>query len=146
MERLKILIFKVGSRHFAFVSKDVREILDSHGNLKKVFYGGRALKGLMNFEGDVVSVLDAPSILDAEGDGEEPLILLCKEKGMDKGVGITASEMEGMKVIDLSSITSPEEKDAPYIWGLLREEGERVVTLLNLKRLLDYAETKVESL
>ncbi len=147
MERLKILIFRIRDRYFALASSNAKEIVDSYGNLKTVFYGGMALKGLMNFEGDVVSVLDTSFIIDIKEDGEDPLILLCKEKGMERGVGMTISEVKGMKVIMASMINPSQEKDPPYITGFIREEvgeTERTIALIDLKRFLDYAETRIE--
>lgn len=149
MERLKVLIFRVGDRYFAVASKNAKEIVDSYGNLNAVFYGGRALKGLMNFEGEVLSVLSGPFILGIEGEGDDPVILLCKEKEMKTAVGITVSEIKGMDIIDTSKVAPLLEKDAAYISGFIREEDkgeERVVTLIDLKRFFDYADTKIEKL
>lgn len=149
MERLKILIFRIGNRHFGLASKNVKEILDSCGNLKSVFYGGRALRGLMSFEGDIISVLDAPYILDIDESSEDSMVLICKEKEMERAVGMTISEVKGMRVIGTSGIDPSQEDDAAYISGFIREgEGEKemVVTLLDLKGFLDYADTKIERL
>lgn len=147
MERLKVLIFRVRDRYFALASKNAKEIVDSSENLKTIFYGGRGLKGLMNFEGEVVSVLNGPFILGIEEDGEDPVILLCKEKEMERVVGITVSEIKGMDVIDTSKIAPLREKDAAYILGFIREEDKgkgKVVTLIDLKKFFDYADTKIE--
>lgn len=147
MERLKVLIFRVRDRYFALASKNAKEIVDSSENLKTIFYGGRGLKGLMNFEGEVVSVLNGPFILGIEEDGEDPVILLCKEKEMERAVGITVSEIKGMDVIDTSKIAPLREKDAAYILGFIREEDrgkETVVTLIDLKKFFDYADAKIE--
>lgn len=147
MERLKVLIFRVRDRYFALASKNAKEIVDSSENLKTIFYGGRGLKGLMNFEGEVVSVLNGPFILGIEEDGEDPVILLCKEKEMERAVGITVSEIKGMDVIDTSKIAPLREKDAAYILGFIREEdkgNEKVVTLIDLKKFFDYADAKIE--
>jgi len=149
MERLKTLIFRIRGTYFALPSNNVKEIVDSYENLKTVFYGRKALKGLMNFEGDVVSVLNTPFVLDIKQEGEDPLILLCREKGMERVTGITVSEVKGMKVTTVSMINPSQEKDAPYITGFLREEDgemERTVALIDLKRFLDYAETKIDKL
>jgi len=147
MERLKVLIFRIRDRYFALASKNAKEIVDSSENLKTIFYGGRGLKGLMNFEGEVVSVLNGPFILGIEEDGEDPVILLCKEKEMERAVGITVSEVKGMDVIDTSKIAPLREKDAAYILGFIREEDkgkEKVVTLIDLKKFFDYADAKIE--
>lgn len=149
MERLKILIFRIKDSSFAFPSKNVKEILDSYGNLKTVFYGGSALQGLIGFEGDLVSVLNAQFIMDIEGEGDGPIVLICKEKGMEKGVGITVAEVKGMEYADFSRVSPPREGDAKYISGFIGEGEagkERLVTLLDLKPFLDYAYTKIERL
>lgn len=149
MEPLKVLIFRVGDRYFAIASKNAKEIVDSSENLKTVFYGGRALKGLMNFEGDVVSVLNGPFILGIEDDGKDHVILLCKEKEMERAVGITISEVKGMEVIDASKIAPLLEKDAAYISGFVRQEDkgkEKIVTLIDMEKFFDYAYSKIERL
>ena len=68
---------------------------------------------------------------------------------MERVTGMTISEVRGMKVTTVSMINPSEEKDAPYITGVLREEDgemERTVALIDLKRFLDYAETKIDKL
>lgn len=151
MERLKILTFRIRDRYFAFVSKNAKEIIDSYGNLKTVFYGGRALKGLISFEGEVVSVLDAAFILGIKEDGEDPMILLCKEKGMNRPVGITVSEIRGMEAIDTSRIAPMQDQDQDaayaYIVGFIKEEDkdkDNIVTLIDLGKFFDYADSKIE--
>lgn len=147
MERIKILTFRIRNRYFALVSKNVKEILDSQSNLISVFYGGRALKGIMNLGGDPVSVLDTPFILDMKEGGDDPVVLFCREKGMEKGIGIVVSEVKGMDIVDTSRIASPQETDAVYISGFIRkEEGKEEITLLDLKKFLDYADTKIARL
>lgn len=144
MELIKILIFRIRSRRFALVSKNVKEILDSHGTLITVFYGGRALKGIMNLGGDPVSVLDTPFVLDMKEEGDDPVILFCREKGMERGIGITVSEVKGMELVDSSRIVFPQETDDVYISGFIREDdGKKEITLLDLKKFLDYADTKI---
>lgn len=147
MERLKILIFRIRNRQFALVSKNVKEIVDSCVGVKPVFYGGKTLKGLMSFGSDLVSVIDTPLVLGIEGEEQDPMILICMEKGIDRPVGITVSAVKGMDVISMSRVTPSQESDAGYIAGFIKEEenGE-VVTLLDLRRFLDYAETKIEKM
>lgn len=144
MELIKILIFRIRNRQFALVSKNVKEILDSHSTLIPIFYGGRGLKGIINLGGDPVSVLDTPFILDMKEEGDDPVILFCREKGMERGIGITVSEVKGMELVDSSMMVSPQEADNVYISGFIREdEGRREITLLDLKKFLDYADTKI---
>mgnify|MGYP001559655823 CR=1 FL=1 len=149
MERLKILIFRIGDRHFALPSKSVKEILDSSGSLKPVFYGGGALKGMMNFGGEVVSVLNASVILDITDNAGGPMILVCKERDMEKVVGIAISEVREMQLLQISGINPSVETDPPYVSGLIGETDEnsgKVVTLLDLNRFLDFAFTKIDRL
>ncbi len=148
MERLKILIFRIRNRQFALVSKNVKEIVDSCGGVKPVFYGGKALKGLMSFGSDLVSVIDTPLVLDIEGEDQDPMILICMEKGIERPIGITVSAVKGMDVISMSSVIPSQESDAGYIAGFIKEEenGGEVVTLLDLKRFLDYADTKIQKM
>ncbi|MEK7851337.1 MAG: chemotaxis protein CheW [Deltaproteobacteria bacterium] len=149
MERLKILIFRIGDRHFALPSKSVKEILDSSGSLKPVFYGGGALKGMMNFGGEVVSVLNASVILDITDNAGGPMILVCKEREMEKVVGIAISEVREMQLLQISGINQSVETDPPYVSGLIGETDEnsgKVVTLLDLNRFLDFAFTKIDRL
>ena len=145
MELLKLLTFRIGSRSFAIASNNVKEILDSCGNLKGVFYGGKALKGLMNFEGDIISVLESSFVLDLKEDGVSHMILVCKEKGKEKAVGMTITEVRGIKTLVFPQIDAPKEDDPPYISGFIREdEKESGIPLLDLKGFLDYADTKIE--
>lgn len=144
MERIKILIFRIRNRYFALLSKNVKEILDSHSTLITVFYGGRGLKGIMNLGGDPVSALDTPFVLDMKEEGDDPVILFCREKGMERGAGITVSEVRGMEIVDVSKIVPPHETDEVYISGFISEgEGKKDITLLDLKKFLDYADTKI---
>lgn len=149
MERLKILIFRIGDRDFALPSKSVKEILDSSGSLKPVFYGGGALKGVMNFGGEVVSVLNTSVILDIADNAGGPMVLVCKEREMEKAVGLAISEVREMQLLQMSGINPSVESDPPYVSGLIRESDEssgKVVALLDLKRFLDFAFTKIDRL
>lgn len=149
MERLKILIFRIKSRQFALVSRNVKEIMDSCGGVKPLFYGKKALKGLMSFGSDLVSVIDTPLVLGIQDEDRDPMVLICMEKGMERPVGITVSAVKGMDVISMSRVIPSQESDAAYISGFIKEgEGEKegVVTLLDLRRFLDYAETKIDKL
>lgn len=147
MERLKVLIFRIGDRDFALPSKSVKEILDSSGSLKPVFYGGEALKGLMSFGGEVVSVLNAAAILDITDNAGGPMVLVCKDRDMEKAVGLAISEVREMQLLQMSGVNPPVETDPSYLSGLIRESDEnsgKVVTLLDLKRFLDFAYAKIE--
>lgn len=132
---------------FALPSHSVKEIIEGSERLKKISYGGSVLKGVMNFDGELVSILDTPSILDMKEEGEEPIILICKEKEMDSVAGLTVSVIKGMEVIDRSGIKPTHGKEASYIHGFIREAAdgdEGVVALIDLKKFLDHALTMTE--
>ena len=149
MELLKIVIFRVENRHFAIFSKNVKEIIDSASGVNPVFYGGKALKGIMSFGSDLISVLDSHFLLGLGNDRGEQMILVCKEKEMEKPVGITVSAVKGMEIVSLSSVISAQGNDEVYISGLIAEVmggKEIAVPLLDLRRFLDFAETRIEKL
>ena len=67
---LKIITFGVRDRHVAFPASEVREIVDSGNKLKPLFYSrGGAIKGIIEYEGEMISVLDTPNLLDVRSAG-----------------------------------------------------------------------------
>ncbi len=150
MASIKVLVFKVGDRHFALLSNVVKEIIESEKTLKEVFYDkGGALRGLVNYEGDMVSVIDTAWALDFDCQNNEEFILLCKEREMEKAVSITATTVVGMESVDTSKIKGTQDTEKSYSFGFLREgsgRSERIVTFLDLKKFLDYSRIKIENL
>lgn len=147
MVTLKIIKFMVRDRCFALPSNNVKEVIDGYDNVKDISYGGHALKGVISFGGNLISVLDSASIFDIKSNGEEPMILVCKGKGMDWAAAITVSSIKGMEIVESSVIKPSHGDEATYISGYIREKtggGETVVALIDLRKLLDYALTKVE--
>lgn len=150
MALIKVLVFKVGDRHLALLSNVVKEIIESDKTLKEVFYDkGGALKGLVNYEGDMVSVIDTAWALDFDNEDQEEFILLCKEREMEKAVSLTATTVVGMESIDTSKIKGTQDTEKSYSFGFLREgsgRSERIVTFLDLKKFLDYSRVKIDNL
>lgn len=150
MALIKVLVFKVGDRHFALLSNVVKEIIESEKTLKEVFYDkGGALKGLVNYEGDMVSVIDTAWVLDFETEAKEEFILLCKEREMEKAVSLAATMVVGMETVDTSKIKGTQDTEKSYSFGFLREgsgRSERIVTFLDLKKFLDYSRIKIDNL
>jgi len=146
LEPLKIIKFMAGERHLALPSHSVREIVDSGANIKNLSYGGPALKGVINFEGELISVLETACMFDLKEAGREFLILICREKGMEGAVGLTVSAIEGMETIDISGIKPSSGNEAAYIRGFIRETGENVVALLDLGKLLDFALSRIDDI
>ena len=150
MALIKVLVFKVGDRHLALLSNVVKEIIESDKTLKEVFYDkGGALKGLVSYEGDMVSVIDTAWALDFDNEDPEEFILLCKEREMEKAVSLTATTVVGMESIDTSKIKGTQDTEKSYSFGFLREgsgRSERIVTFLDLKKFLDYSRVKIDNL
>lgn len=149
MERLKLIIFRVENKYFAVVSKNVKEIIDSCAGVYPVFYGGKALKGLLSFGPDLISVLDTHFLMDIDDRDGERMIMICKEKDMEKPVGITVTSVKGMDIIPLSGVVPAQENDEVYVSGSITEvmgDKETNVSLLDLRRFLDYAESRIEKL
>lgn len=150
MALIKVLVFKVGDRHFALLSNVVKEIIETEKTLKEIFYNkGGALRGLVSYEGDMVSVIDTAWALDFETEDTEEFILLCKEREMEKAVCITATTVVGMESIDTSKIKGTQDTDKSYSFGFLREgsgRSERIITFLDLKKFLNYSRNKIDNL
>ncbi len=105
MAGIKVITFSVSGRHLALPTKNVKEILRSDRYLKPLFYDqSGVLKGVMELDGQMVSVLNTPFILDIQENGREPIILVCKERGMDRAVGLVVSSVDGIRTVDPSVI------------------------------------------
>ncbi len=145
MEPFKVVVFTVSDRHYAIASSSIKEVNDVEGNIKKVLYDkGGALSGIMSYEGDMISVLHTAKLLDHE-DAEDNHILVCKDKNMDRAVGLITDTIVGMEVLDKEKIKHSQD-EAAYTFGFLKEgEGdkERVVTFLDLSKFLEYVMGRV---
>lgn len=150
MARVKILTFRVRDRFFALPSGSIREITESTKNLKNVFYDrGGALKGLMSYDGDMISVLDTPFLLDIDHAGDESLILVCKDRDQERPIGMLITAIEGMEIIDDTKLKHSQDEEASFTHGFIKEgkgEKQRVITLLDLRRFLDYSSNKIEKI
>ena len=136
------MTFMVRNRHYALPSHSVKQIIENHDGVKKVFCGSSTIKGIIDFEGDLVSILDTPAVLEIVEEGRDPIILICKEKGMEGAAGLMVSAIKGMEIVDSSAIKPAHGSEATYIHGFIREradKSEKVVALIDLKRFLDYA-------
>ncbi len=153
MARVKILTFLVKDRHFALPSGNIKEITESGRNLKKIFYDrGGALKGLMSYEGDMISVLNTPLLLEIDkeaGAATEPLVLVSKEFGSDRPIGLLITSIVGMEIIEDTSLKHSHDEAASYTHGFIKEgkgDKQRVVTLLDLSKFLEYSSAKISKL
>lgn len=142
MERKKFIVFSVRERFFALPSTDVKEIVESDQALKKIFYNrGGVLRGLMDFEGNVISVLDSVSLLEVEEDGVESLVLICIDRAGGKPVGITATAVVGMEMVNSDDIKGSPEDETNFTVGFVKEgrgDKERVITILDLDKFFNF--------
>jgi len=143
---LKVITFSIENRFFSLPSRYVKEIIDNDKGIMTLFYGGKALKGIMPYEGDLLSVLDTAFLLDIESKNE-PFILLCKEKKDDIATGLTISSIKGIEYVEEEEIKQSTNNEAPFISGFVREERRgkvRVTAILNIEKFLKHASGKIQ--
>lgn len=146
MGLLKIITFAIENRNFAFPSGHVKEILDNCEGVMKLFYGGKALKGIMTYEGGLISVLNTPFLLDIESK-KENFILLCKENPGDTAIGLTITSIKGIEYVREEEIKQSTNNEAPYIKGFSRKEisGKVTVTaILDMEKFIKHAAGKIQ--
>jgi chemotaxis signal transduction protein len=146
---LKVIIFTINDNYFALPSKSVKEVVDNDNEVKDLFYGSDAIDGVLSYEGDLISVLNSSFLFNISGDGQEPLILVCRELKEKTVMGITISSIKGIGFIDTSEIKSTQDSEADYISGFIREDsdsGERVTALIDLEEFLKYVSKKIKDI
>lgn len=146
MALLKIITFSIENRYFALPSMYVKEIIDNDKGIMDLFYGGKALKGIMPHEGVLVSILNTPFLLDIESKSEN-FILLCKEKRDDVATGLMISSIKGIEYVEEDEIKQSANNEAPYISGFVRKETAgkvRVTAILDLGKFFNHAAGKVQ--
>jgi len=145
MAGIKVITFTVGGRQFALPTKNVKEILRTDRYLKPLFYNqSGVLKGVMELEGQMVSVLNTPFILGIQGNGSEPIILVCREKGLDRAVGLVVSTVDGIRTVDPSLIKEPQNLKGDFWAGVFEGPEGRKVLLIELGRFLMAALQKIK--
>ena len=167
MKKIKIITFTIFDRYFALPTAEVKEVIDSSESLKTTFYNrGGALKGLMSYDSNMISVLDSGFLFDiadvggadSSGNGSsgngtsagtssnDTLLLVCKEHDMENPVAITITATIGMDMIDPADLKHSQDADAGYSKGFIREgkgASERVITVIDLKRFLEHADGRI---
>ena len=149
MDLLKIITFTINDSYFALPSKWVKEVVDYDEEVKDLFYGSGAIDGILNYEGDLLSVLNSSFFFDIPGERQEPLILICRESKGSTAMGITISSIKGIGFVDTSHIKSAQSGEVDYISGFIRESpetGQRVTALLDLGKFLKHASRKIENI
>jgi purine-binding chemotaxis protein CheW len=138
---IKLVIFNLGERTFAFVGAAIREVLP--GNEQVFFVPGMpaSVEGVMNVRGDIESVIRLHTLLDLVGSHEvkktpSASILLGQGAGMHSGLRVD----QLIDVVDIpqSQIqATPEtlpETLRPFVSGLLEFRG-LAVAVLDLDKL-----------
>ena len=136
---VKLVMFSLGSRDFAFLGELVREVLP--GTEPVYFVPGMpsAVEGVMNVRGDIESVIRLHSLLqlkDQDDKTRHSAILLAKGKKMHSGLRVDCL----LDVVDIpeSQIQPPPESLpehlSPYVTGLLQFK-QRAVAVLDLDKV-----------
>ncbi|MCK5236567.1 MAG: chemotaxis protein CheW [Deltaproteobacteria bacterium] len=160
MAKIKILTFLINDRYFALPSASIKEILDSEKSIKQIFYNrGGALRGLLVYEGDMISVLDTEILLDIASNGNgngkgtalgmDKLVLICKDRELERAIAIVINSIDCMETIEEEELKLSQDESATYTRGFIKEgkgEEQRVVTVLDLKKFLEYSGKRIESL
>ncbi len=145
MADIKVITFTAGGRHLALPTKNVKEIVRTDKHLKPLFYNqSGVLKGVMELEGQMISVLNTPFILGIQEDHSMPIILVCREKGMDRAVGLVASTVDGIRTVETSHIKEPQGLKGDFWAGILDVPGQRKILLIELGRFLISALQKIK--
>lgn len=144
-QMVKLVIFELAGRHFAFNGEHIREILSG---IDVFFVPGcpSSLEGVMNVRGDIESVIRLNEMLNLPVENTDkheksPLILLGRGAGISSGIRVDSV----VDVIDVthSSLQPPPANVSDHIRaisiGVLMFKG-LPVTLLDLDRIFaDYA-------
>jgi chemotaxis signal transduction protein len=137
---LKVISFIVKDRYFALPSRQVKEIIESEEEIKPLFYGGGLLKGLVNYNGELVSVLNLPLLLDIPGPVKCPSVLVCRDKESGLAVAITVSEIVGIERVGVGRIESISNAKDGYVKGFIRPgrdgKGNRLA-LIDLEKIAE---------
>lgn len=138
MPPLKVITFMVKDRYFALPSRQVKEIIESEEEIKPLFYGGDLLKGLVNYSGELVSVLNLPLLLDIPGSVDCPSVLVCRDKESGLSVAITVSEILGIERVGVGRMEPISSDNEGYIKRFIRPgrdgKGNRLA-LIDLEKI-----------
>lgn len=148
MANLKVIKFLVNDLCFAIPSVNVKEIKEIEGTVKKLFYErGGVLQGLINHEGEMISLIKTSVITGNENIGkEDQFILVCLDKISNTLAAISVSLILGIDNINTDNIKSAPEESENFISGFVREKNlksEQVIRILDFGKFLDYTEAKI---
>lgn len=136
---VKLVMFSLGERDFAFLGESVREVLP--GNEPVYFVPGMplAVEGVMNVRGDIESVIGLHTLLQLKNQGDQTrhsAILLAKGKTMHSGLRVDCL----LDVVDIpESQIQPPPESLPehlnqFVTGLLQFK-QRAIAVLDLDKV-----------
>lgn len=142
MPPLKLIIFRAGESYLALPSVNVKEILETDENIKPLFYGGELLKGIIGYEGRLVSVLDLPLLLNVPDNTDKPMVIICRNKDTGLTLGLRISDVEGIRRLNTSKLSNPSRDDKKFIKGFLKtgeDPGDVTAALIDLDMIAEYS-------
>ena len=96
--------------------------------------------GLSNFRGDVVAIVDLRVIFGMKNTYDENTIVLYVRTVEDKIIGVICDEIAGIvhsKEVNIQNPADTREIDKKYIKGFFQIAEDKMVTLLNIDRILE---------
>ncbi|SFB87841.1 purine-binding chemotaxis protein CheW [Marinospirillum celere] len=141
---VKLVVFALGERYFAFRGKFIQEILPGSETLFYVPGMPASIQGVINVRGDIASVILLQELLQlqASRDNQQGPILLGHASGMHTGIRV--DELLDVMDLPMSSLKpvpdSLPESLKPYVAALLDFKG-KAVALLDIEKVFqDYQE------
>lgn len=132
--QIKLVIFRLQDRHFAFHGCRIREVIDGHSEVFYVPGMHESVEGVMNLRGDIQSVLNLNDLLHlprSDGPAAGRAILL--GQGADMLSGIRIDELLDVTDVAQSQLKPPLDSLPahlkPLVSGLLEYRGLPVVLL-----------------
>jgi chemotaxis signal transduction protein len=107
---------RAGGEHYALAVEDVTEVGEL-GDVTPLPGAGREVLGVRNLRGQVIPVLDLPSVLGLETSGERERIVVA-ERG-DRRAGLAVEGVDGVEALPDAS----EDTDSPLLTGAVLVDG-----------------------
>ena len=130
-----IVIFMVNNTYYGLDIRDVREIITMQP-LTQIPNSKKYIKGIINFRGNVLTLIDMISLFDFERQNEinkeEKIIILDRNKVgivVDDVIEIVELDEKGKRDLELTGF-------GKYI-DCLFEHNDKIISIINLESLLD---------
>ncbi len=130
LDRLQIVIFKVDNNQYGVNILKVKEIITEQ-EVMTLPNAPKAIKGVFNYRGDVITLIDLYEVLNLEKKKEAPPFILVLNFN-DKLISFGVDQVVGTKTYDWNSITPISEvmdTSDKYYTGIINEDGNMVILL-----------------